>query len=196
MPARESAPVKPIFRRNGILGPDPCALQPLWLARDLPGFCSSRSVWSFGPQMGGMYGSGTHKRGTKRLDTWLPRRFGAMTSMQIAAIRSLSSDTNTWTPGCARVSCQMLSARSRGCAIALTSDTSKSARREGRSEASAWRPIGIMGDLYRGWGPILATDNAVWKAETSGRYEDVLFRTSRTSGWPKRGTLTRSRRLG
>jgi len=39
----------------------------------------------------------------------------------------------------------MLSACSRGRAIALTSDKSKSARREGKSEARAGRAIGVIG---------------------------------------------------
>jgi hypothetical protein len=48
---------------------------------------------------------------------------------------SRSSDTKTWTPGCAKVSRQTHSARSNGSAAKLTSDAANSARSEGRSNA-------------------------------------------------------------
>jgi hypothetical protein len=70
-------------------------------------------------------------------------------SMHVDAMRSRSSDTKTWTPGCAKVSCQTRSARSRGSAARLTSDAANSARSEGKSGASASRTRGIAVDIRR-----------------------------------------------
>jgi hypothetical protein len=64
-------------------------------------------------------------------------------SMHVAAMRSVSSETNTYVPRCARVSRQMLSARSCGCAAALTSDTSNKARRDDKSEGRASLAVGM-----------------------------------------------------
>jgi hypothetical protein len=64
-------------------------------------------------------------------------------------MQSRSSETNTWTFGCATVSCQMRSACSRGSAKRLTSDAAKRASRAAKSEETASRAVGIPGIYTR-----------------------------------------------
>jgi hypothetical protein len=64
----------------------------------------------------------------------LRKRFGAVINMQVAAILEPTSETKTATPLRVSISVQMLSARSYGSAIALTSDTRKRASIPARSD--------------------------------------------------------------
>src|SRR5215472_5510963 len=63
--------------------------------------------------------------------------------MHVAASRDSASATKTVTPSRAKISAQIHSARSRGCAIELTSDASRRISSRSRSKASATLAVGI-----------------------------------------------------
>lgn len=64
-----------------------------------------------------------------------------MTNMQVALMRTPSSDTKTYTPGRASVSRHTISACSRGWIAGLTSEAANSSRSDGRSVARASRAV-------------------------------------------------------